>query len=75
MCCTGHKFYYAKDMDVDEAWVFKCYDSRRNCARFTPHAAFVDPSSPADAPPRESVEIRSFAFWEQETPQDVALDL
>lgn len=32
------RFYYAKGMDVDEAYVFVCYDSRADGrARFTPH--------------------------------------
>ena len=32
------RFYYAKGMEVDEAYVFVCYDSRADGrARFTPH--------------------------------------
>ena len=31
------RFYYAKGMNVDEAYVFVCYDSRTDRARFTPH--------------------------------------
>lgn len=34
LCC---RFYYAKGMNVDEAYVFVCYDSRAGRARFTPH--------------------------------------
>ena len=62
-------------MDIDEAWVFKCYDSRKNVARFAPHVAFADPATPEDAPQRESIELRAFAFFENELPQPVAMDL
>jgi hypothetical protein len=27
------------------------------------HTAFDDPTSPPDAPPRRSVEVRSILFW------------
>jgi hypothetical protein len=30
---------------------------------FSPHSAFDDPSCPAGAAPRASIEIRAFAFW------------
>jgi hypothetical protein len=30
--------------------------------RFAPHTAFVDPTTPADAPPRESIEVRTLVF-------------
>ncbi len=32
-------------------------------ARFTIHTAFDDPTSPPDAPPRESIETRTFVFF------------
>jgi hypothetical protein len=31
-------------------------------ARFTPHSAFIDPTAPTDAPPRESIEVRTLVF-------------
>ncbi len=40
-------------MTVDEALPLKCYDSATDGrTRFGPHTAFVDPTTPADAPPR-----------------------
>ena len=52
-------------MQTDEAYVFVNYDSRRDGRpRFTPHAAIVDSSVPADAPIRESVETRALVFWD-----------
>ena len=29
-----------------------------------PHSAFTDPTAPADAPPRESIEFRTIAFFD-----------
>ena len=37
--------------------------SRTACARWTAHTAFDDPTSPPDARPRESIEIRTLAFF------------
>jgi hypothetical protein len=51
-------------MQRDEAIVFKVYDSTKDGrARFSAHTAFDDPSSPRNARPRESIEIRTLAFF------------
>ena len=48
---------------ADEALLIKCYDSLADGrARFAPHTAFTDPTAPVDAPPRESIEIRTLVF-------------
>jgi hypothetical protein len=58
------RWFYFPRMRGDEALVFKVYDSENDGrARFTPHCSFVDPSTPADAPPRQSIEARTFAFF------------
>jgi hypothetical protein len=50
-------------MRPDEALLLKCYDSETDGrARFAPHSAFIDPSAPADAPARESIELRALVF-------------
>lgn len=60
----AHQWYYFPEMARDEALVFKVYDSATDGrARFTAHTSFDDPTSPAGAPARESIEIRSFAFF------------
>ena len=60
----GHRWFYFPQMRCDEALVFKVYESEKDGrARFTPHTSFVDPTSPADAPPRKSIEVRTFAFF------------
>ena len=72
---AAYRWYYAKGITADEAYVFVCYDSRHDRARFTPHTGFIDTTTPADAEPRHSVETRAFVFWENETQQEVALSL
>ena len=59
----AHRWFYVPRMRADEALLLKCYDSRNDGrARFAPHSAFTDPTTPADAPPRESIEIRALVF-------------
>jgi hypothetical protein len=59
-----HKWFYAPGMRNDEVMLIKCYDSVDDGrARFVPHSAFVDPTTPAGAPPRESIELRTLVFY------------
>ena len=59
-----HEWYYFPLMARDEALVFKVYDSAKDGrARFTAHSAFEDPTTPPDAAPRESIEMRTIAFF------------
>jgi hypothetical protein len=61
-----HRWLYFPVMQPGEAIVFKTFDSATDGrARFTPHVSFTDPSSPADAPPRKSIEARMFAFFDE----------
>ena len=58
-----HRWFYFPDMTPDEAILVKCYDSATDGrTRFGPHTAFVDPTTPANAPPRESIELRTLVF-------------
>jgi hypothetical protein len=60
----AHRWYYLPRMRREEAYVFKVFDSVRDGrVRFTAHTAFKDPASRPDAPPRESIEIRTMAFF------------
>lgn len=60
-----HEWYYFPRMTRNEALVFKVYDSDESLTgRMTPHTSFTDPTSPPNAPPRESIEARAFAFFE-----------
>jgi hypothetical protein len=59
----NHRWYYVPRMQPDEALLIKCSDTSTAVpARFTPHSAFVDPTTPTDAPPRESIEVRTLVF-------------
>ncbi len=59
-----HRWYWFPRMRRDEAIVFKVYDSLKDGrARWTAHTAFDDPTSPPNARPRESIEIRTLAFF------------
>jgi hypothetical protein len=60
----GHRWYWFPHMRPDEALVFKTYESQKEGrARWTAHTAFEDPTTPPDARPRESIEIRTLAFF------------
>jgi hypothetical protein len=59
-----HRWFWFPRMRRDEALVFKVYDSLKDGrARWTAHTAFEDPTSPPNARPRESIEIRTLAFF------------
>ena len=61
----GQRWFYAPDMAPGEAMLIKCFDSATDGrARFTAHTAFDDPLTPAGAPPRQSIEIRTLAFFD-----------
>ncbi len=60
----AHAWWYFPDMRRDEALVFKVYDSQKDGrARWGAHTSFEDPASDPGAGPRESIEIRAFAFF------------
>jgi hypothetical protein len=59
-----HRWYWYPRQNPAEATLLKIFDSATDGrARMTAHTAFDDPSTPADAPPRRSIEIRSILFW------------
>jgi hypothetical protein len=60
----AQRWYYFPQMQADEAVLIRCFDSARDgAARFSAHGAFEDPNSPPDAPPRESIEVRTLVFF------------
>jgi hypothetical protein len=59
-----HRWFYFPRLERNEAVLLKCYDSEEDGrARFSAHSAFDDPTSPAHAAPRESIEVRALVFW------------
>ena len=60
-----HKWYYVSDLQVDEALVFKQFDSATDGrARRTPHSAFQCERDHGQ--PRWSYEVRCLVLWEDE---------
>ena len=60
----AHRWTYFPELGTDEAILIKTYDSATDGrARFTIHTAFDDPTTRPDAPARESLEVRTLAFF------------
>jgi hypothetical protein len=58
------RWYFASDMTVDEAWLFKNYDSASpGPGSVAPHSAFADTRRHSHVPPRESIEVRALAVF------------
>lgn len=60
----AHRWFYFPEMTRDEALVFKVFDTDETTTPFTAHTAFKDPNTAINAPPRESIETRAFAFFD-----------
>src|SRR5260370_25657379 len=59
----NHRWYYIPNQKKEEVLLLKCYDSDEHRSRFTAHSAFEDPTSPHDAAPRASIEVRTLVFF------------
>ena len=57
-----HRWFYYRDMNPDEALIFKQFDTADPDMVGVPHVAFAD-SSAENPVPRASAEIRAFAYW------------
>ena len=63
----NQRYYYLPKMQPDEPVLIRCFDSARTgAARFSAHTGFDDPTSPPDAPRRESLEVRMLVFYPPE---------
>ena len=61
-----HRWFYFPEMRRDEALLIKGFDSATDGrARLSAHSAFDDPTAGPDAPPRQSIELRAFVFFEE----------
>jgi hypothetical protein len=61
---AGQRWYYFPRLQPEEVVLIRCFDSaREGAARFSAHGAFDDPTTPPDAPPRESIEVRTLVFF------------
>ena len=57
------RWWYFSNMQADDVLLFKFHDSDHSRTWRCPHTAFHDPTFP-NANIRESIEVRSVAFWE-----------
>jgi len=59
----AHKRYYVPEMRREQALLLQIADTKTDGrARFMPHTAFTDPTTPPEAFPRESIELRTLVF-------------
>lgn len=60
----AQRWYYWSGMTNEERLLLKCFDSDEQVGfkGRVPHTAFVDPRTPANAPGRESIEVRALVF-------------
>jgi hypothetical protein len=59
-----HRWFYFPRLCPDEVLLLKIYDSKTSdAARLSAHTAFEDPTSPPDASPRRSIELRTLVFF------------
>lgn len=59
----ANRWTYFSNMTVDEALVFKAWDSDKSRPQRVPHSAFVNPLAGPDAPSRSSLESRVLAYF------------
>jgi hypothetical protein len=60
---AGQRWYYAPQMTPDEVLLIKGWDSLEDGrAQFTPHSAFNVAQRRENAPPRESIEVRTLVI-------------
>jgi hypothetical protein len=60
----AHRWWYFPKMTPENVVLLKTYESETDGrARFLGHSAFDDPNTPANAVVRESIEIRTMAFF------------
>ncbi len=63
----NQRYYYFPKMTADEIVLIRCFNSKLSgAARFSAHTGFDDPETPPDAPPRESLEVRTLVFFPPE---------
>jgi hypothetical protein len=60
----NQRWYYVPEQRPDEVLAFRLFDSNPDAVQWTAHSAFAHPGIPDDAPPRESIEMRTIAFMQ-----------
>ena len=62
-------------MKKEECLIFKVYEKTEEGPRLTFHTAFDDPTTPADAPDRESIEVCSIVCFDDENKKAKFFDM
>jgi hypothetical protein len=57
-----HRWFHVPRMQPHEVMAFRLYDSDPDAVQLTGHLAFNDPTAADDAPPRQSIEVRTISF-------------
>jgi hypothetical protein len=60
----AHRWFYFSELTREEVIIFSAFDSAAPLRINVAHTAVDDPTAPADAHPRASVEARFFAFFD-----------
>jgi hypothetical protein len=59
-----HQWYYFSEQRPDEVILIRVHDSANDGrAKLSFHTSFENPLAPANAPPRESIEVRTLVFF------------
>jgi hypothetical protein len=58
----NQRWYYVPEQRPDEVLAFRLFDSDPDAVQLTAHSAFTHPGLRPDAPPRESIELRTISF-------------
>lgn len=63
-----HKWYWASEMNEEECWIFRIYDSNQveGRARRCPHTAIPLPGTTNETETRQSIEVRCAVLHEDE---------
>lgn len=61
----AHRWIYFRDMTPNHALIFRAYETNDAGPTPVPHGAFTDPSCPADAVGRMSVEARVYVVFDE----------
>lgn len=79
-----HEWCYFPFIKRDEALLLKQWDSHGDMAKgkevdsvlstMTVHSAFMDPTSPPNAPPRESMEVRCVVIWDRQQEEIIEVE-
>ncbi|KAL0941581.1 uncharacterized protein CTRU02_204344 [Colletotrichum truncatum] len=64
----GHEWFYKSGMKPDDLLIFKTFDSKTDGrARRVAHSAFEESPAASNLPGRQSIEVRAFVFYKNET--------